>query len=88
MHLRKKAMRVISTECPLWIEKHMPRLDGLLSRAGQMDHCRVVLNKVTGLDVPGSGDIEQGLAQFHRALLAMTPEQRADIEAKAASGEI
>ncbi len=66
----------------------MPRLDGRLSRAGHMDHCRVVLNKVTGLDVPGRGDIEQGLAQFHRELLAMTPEQRADIEAKAASDEI
>lgn len=76
------------SDCPLWIEKHMPRLDDLLSRAGQMDHCRVVLNKVTGLDVPGSGDIEQGFAQFHRALLAMTPEQRADIEAEAAAGEL
>ena len=59
-----------------------------LSRAGHMDHCRVVLNKATGLDVSGTGDMEKDLARFHRALLAMTPEQRADIEARAAAGEL
>lgn len=74
--------------CQLWIEQNMPRLDGRLSRAGHMDHCRVVLNNATGLDVSGTGDMEKDLARFHRALLAMTPEQRADIEARAAAGEL
>jgi len=81
-------MRFIRTECQLWIERNMPRLDGRLSRAGHMDHCRVVLNNATGLDVPGRGDIEQGMAQFHRALLAMMPEQRAAIEDRAAAGAL
>ncbi len=74
--------------CQLWIEQNMPRLDARLSATGHIDRCRVVLNNATGLDVAGAGFVDRGMAQFHRALLAMTPEQRAAIEDRAAAGEL
>lgn len=75
------------TECQLWVEQNMPCLDrhlGPMTPPGILK----VLNAATGLNLPGHGLIDRGLEKFHRALLAMTPEQRAEIEDRAAAGAL
>jgi hypothetical protein len=58
-----------AAELRAWLEEHMPDLDRELGPMGT-SQVRDRLNKATGLDLPGSGSIEEGCALYMATLKA------------------
>lgn len=73
----------MATDLHIWIEHNMPRLDRMLGMAANMDKCRIILQRASGVRVDSWEPVNTSQYRFLAALQALSPAKKTYIELKA-----